>query len=440
MTENETPLKLCRKWSEMAPGCFDTLDLLCKESHEDMGVSNVCDLPIGAAYEYLRVKCHLEKDGRARLASELTGLYIWQKHKVIYNFDHTLAKELVAQADAITEDDKIPTEILLRPPYPCVYIQTDKPISGNSLPLKFMAWIEEDANSHVREFRVQPFSDDMEHTKAFMLELTKPTVYDCIYDTVATTAKYHTFAKFQLNNIHIDESVRVVLRAMQLYLYVCSDQADIRENSKQKGIYRPRQPGQPIKDKFREIDMKDVGVVIGHTLRRAEGSGGFCGAVVRIQDVGVSAFQFHGQFHRLAEDAAAGIADGLTACGVDRIKRFAQTDCCHSRSLHFVMFLDIQYILVVPGLTVVVQIPSVGQEKVRIQQDTNQLIFDQIVVPFRKDGQPHRLHIKLRSVIRHDIKGIAQRNEHDILVRRRLGIGTGLPRDLYRSENFTDLG
>lgn len=270
MTENETPLKLCKKWSKMAPGCFDTLDLLCKESHEDMGVSNVCDLPIGAAYEYLRVKCHLEKDGRARLASELTGLYIWRKHKVIYNFDHTLAQELVAQADAIAEDDKIPTEILLRPPYPCVYIQTDKPLAGDSLPLKFMAWIEEDANSHVREFRVQPFADNMEHTKTFMLELTKPTVYECIYDTVATTARYNSFAKFQLNNIRIDESVRAVLRAMQLYLYVCSDQADIRENPKQKGIYRPRQPGQPIKDKFREIDMKDVGVVIGHTLRRAE--------------------------------------------------------------------------------------------------------------------------------------------------------------------------
>lgn len=254
----------------MAPGCFDTLDLLCKESHEDMGVSNVCDLPIGAAYEYLRVKCHLEKDGRARLASELTGLYIWRKHKVIYNFDHTLAQELVAQADAIAEDDKIPTEILLRPPYPCVYIQTDKPISGNSLPLKFMAWIEEDANSHVREFRVQPFADDMEHTKAFMLELTKPTVYDCIYDTVATTSKYHSFARFQLNNIRIDESVRAVLRAMQLYLYVCSDQADIRDNLAQKKIYRSRAKGQPIKDKFRELEIKDVGVMIGETLRRAQ--------------------------------------------------------------------------------------------------------------------------------------------------------------------------
>lgn len=37
MTENETPLKLCRKWSEMAPGCFDTLDVLCRESHEENG-------------------------------------------------------------------------------------------------------------------------------------------------------------------------------------------------------------------------------------------------------------------------------------------------------------------------------------------------------------------------------------------------------------------
>ncbi len=230
----------------------------------------MCDLPIGAAYEYLRVKCHLEKDGRARLASELTGLYIWRKHKVIYNFDHTLAQELVDQADAITADDKIPTEILLRPPYPCVYIQTDKPISGNSLPLKFMAWIEEDANSHVREFRVQPFADDMEHTKAFMLELTKPTVYDCIYDTVATTSKYHSFARFQLNNICIDESVRAVLRAMQLYLYICSDQADVRDNLAQKKIYRPRAKGQPIKDKFRELEIKDVGVMIGETLRRAQ--------------------------------------------------------------------------------------------------------------------------------------------------------------------------
>ena len=54
MTENETPLKLCKKWSQMAPDCFDTLDLLREEAHERYGVSDVCDLPISATFEYLR--------------------------------------------------------------------------------------------------------------------------------------------------------------------------------------------------------------------------------------------------------------------------------------------------------------------------------------------------------------------------------------------------
>ena len=103
------------------------------------------------------------------------------------------------------------------------------------------------------------------------------------------------------------------------------------------------------------------------------------------------------------------------------------------------MFLDIQYILVVSGFIVIFQIPSVGQKKVRIQKGADQLIFDAVIVAPGEYGQPHCLHIKLRPVVCQNIKGIAQGNEHDILVRRRLGIGSGLPRDLHRSENFTDL-
>lgn len=170
----------------------------------------------------------MELDGRAIIASELAGLYRWRKHKIVYNFDPTLAEELVAQAENMTEDDTIPTDILLNPLYPCVFIQTDKPLDGETVPFRFLTWIEEDANSHVRKFRVQVFSDDMENTNSFTIELTQPTLYGCIYDTLKTTAKYE-----------------------------------------QKKVYRPRQTGQPIKDKFREIDMQDVGVVIGHTLRRA---------------------------------------------------------------------------------------------------------------------------------------------------------------------------
>lgn len=270
MTEDETPIKLCKMWSQMGSDCYEILDMLRKQSHEEMGISDLCDIPIGAAYEYLHVKHHLELKDCARLASELTGIYIWRKHKIIYNFDKTLAEELFAQADEIRNDYQLPTDVLLHPPYPCVCIQLDIDLLDGLPYRSFLAWIEEDANTHAREFRIQPFFPDMDGTNAYVLELTKPTLGECIHDTIATAAKYHDMYKFVLNDEKFDLSIDIVLRAMQLYLYICSDQADVRENLEQRKIYRPRQDGQPIKDKFRELEIKDVGVFVGYTLRRAK--------------------------------------------------------------------------------------------------------------------------------------------------------------------------
>lgn len=271
MTENETPIKLCQKWGMMLPDCFDEIEAEREGYIKRHNVSDLCDTPISVAMDYLSNFLKTPRECAA-LASELTGLAIWRKRKIAYDFDDILARELADQANDLTVEDEIPIEILLHPPYPCVYIKTNVfsyPPNRNVKIGGVMSWIEEDVHTHVREFRIQLFTDDMEHTIPFVIELTQPTIQGCMLDTMRTSQRNMPGLLFDMSE-PMDYSVRIGLIAMQLYLYVCSADADIRDNLEQKKIYRPREKGQPVKDKFRELEIKDVGVVIGATLRRAQ--------------------------------------------------------------------------------------------------------------------------------------------------------------------------
>lgn len=260
MTEQETPLSLVQMWPKMLPKCYDLMDIIYNDEHT---WPDCCEIPIAAANAVLTQAGNLPQHEAAQIGAELTACYIWRKNKIIYDFDADLARELCEQAKSYKNEDALPVEVLLHPPYPCVFIRCpgilDENISG------FFAWIEWDTNRKIYEFRASLMSGDYKHTFPVMLELPAPTLAECIASTVGETSR-HAGQPLPLPN---PSEIQVILSALNMYLYVCSTDADIRQNPEQAKITRKRAPGAPIKDKFREIDVQDVGVVIGAALRKS---------------------------------------------------------------------------------------------------------------------------------------------------------------------------
>jgi hypothetical protein len=196
-------------------------------------------------------------------AAELTACYIWRKQKIIYAFDETLANELSEQAKGYAYEDDLPIDVLLHPPYPCVYIHCpgvfDKYING------FFAWIEWDVNRKILEFRVSYLPTTMDRTFPLVLELPEPTLGQCVAATVEEIARQTKVPQ----KIPAVSEINMLLTSLNMYLYLCSDGADIQPNPTQAKITRR---SAVIRDKFREIEAQDVGIRIGATLRKTSAS------------------------------------------------------------------------------------------------------------------------------------------------------------------------
>lgn len=260
ITESGTPLPLIRKLSSRFPGIWEALDDLYANAWlPSVDYTPVCGLPIGAAYTLLADRYGLSRRDAADRAAEITACYLWRKHKIIYAFDDQLASELIDQARAYRDEDALPVEAMLHPPYPCAYIKCpgvlDEYVDG------FFTWIEWDINRKLYEFRASFMLPDMSGTVPTQIELHQPTLAECVAATTAETNKYsdHRIAVPSL------EEISMLLGALNMYLYVCSAEADITPNPEHAKITRR---SATIRDKYREVEVQDVGIRIGSVLRR----------------------------------------------------------------------------------------------------------------------------------------------------------------------------
>lgn len=72
--------------------------------------------------------------------------------------------------------------------------------------------------------------------------------------------------------IKAKNNAKSVLLVIQLLCYLCSVEPDVKENELTKTTYRPRKAGQPVKNKFSEIQKHDVGVRFGTAFRKYKAS------------------------------------------------------------------------------------------------------------------------------------------------------------------------
>ena len=282
MKDKDTPLRLVRKWEKMEPGIYRVLDVLrsAKDTGE-MDWPDYCELPISAAYTVLASK--YDDETATNLCAELTALWTWRRTKIVYTFDPDLAAALAAQAEDVQDTAVLPCELLMRLPYPCIYIKTPVLLEETD---GFFVFMEYDERHDRAELRIQWLLDDMEYSIAQLLHLLPgKTIKDCILDTIHTTQE-NLGQDIMLQDVDV-KVAQLVLSAIQLILYLVSENAEIElvsiplEHAGTEGNVTKLRKAK--EDKASQVREMSVGVRIGAALRKvrraerrgtAGGSGG----------------------------------------------------------------------------------------------------------------------------------------------------------------------
>lgn len=261
------PLSLVADYAKKYPFVWDAVQRFRDWPEADWDMSR-CYIPIAAGCAIC--DCFRMPPDAIYIVPALAA---WRQSKEVYTFDPDLAEALYAQSD----DTKIPSKILMQLPFFCIYVDSGK--------YRFFCHLENDSNDGRWELRFVRIRDDGTIAASY-LHLGDYTLSESILagldesqrvlDQPATDQAMVDFAKYAVNhpkkNDYSDTVNPAVLGEMlQLVLYICADNADIRQPEENKRTYRGRSSGE-VKDKYREIRKWDAGYYVGAALRKSSGS------------------------------------------------------------------------------------------------------------------------------------------------------------------------
>ena len=261
------PLTAVKEIARAAPGIWERLDRALVEAvnYGYSWDSSTCPCPIAVAIAGLMSMGMTQTEASAR-AGIVAAAYAWRKTKRIYSFDSDLAAEVVS-----TDGDLvIPVEILHTMPAPCIYIQTDVIPGADG----FFATVEYDVETRGEELRLYMLDNDGDLENACIIHLEQgKTLQQGIDQAVKTMRK--NISNHEILRVFggqlpptvvskIENTRWLSVKAVQLLLYVCAENADIAENPEQARVYQKRQS---IGDFPREIRKWDVGERIGEQIR-----------------------------------------------------------------------------------------------------------------------------------------------------------------------------
>ena len=268
MIRCDTPESLIAKWDVMRPGIWRDMDTLqATKAVGELDWPDECAIPISAAASVIQ-KSGTDIITAFRAAAEVTACYLWRKNRVIYQFDHTLAEALWAQANEMDEDEELPVDLLLHLPYPCIYVSTNIVDSF----VGFFAWIEWDSNVHRYELRASwKFSSDGGTLAQMLHILPGQTLGQCVEDTMAQAIQNLKYVPpgemYELPKEITKEAVALSLFAAEVILYINSLEPDIRRS--RIGANKQKRNRGKIRPTAKPPVVYDMGVRIGAALRKA---------------------------------------------------------------------------------------------------------------------------------------------------------------------------
>lgn len=248
-----TALRLLEKYSNKYPGIWEKLEEVAKENNGSWDTS-ITYVPVTKVYPFIR-----DSYTRGAEAFTVASLASWRQDKQIFTFDKDLEELLVSQADSAM---KIPSEVLKRLPYRTIFVKTQtREYDG------FFVSIDTNVRKalSIRFTILKNGSDyplycpiDSNLTIEEALEVIKASIRDKFGKTPLTGILSDTVAK-QFEEMPI---------LLQLVLYICSINAEVKESDTQKNVYRKPATFQQIKDKRREVRLWECGQKTGEIIRR----------------------------------------------------------------------------------------------------------------------------------------------------------------------------
>lgn len=211
------------KYNDEIPDLWDDMRYLAEAKTDgEIWWPDYCPLPISAAYAALHQKHGTLLAGG--LSGELTAAWAWDQERVVYRFDPTLAKILMAQADEMSETDTLPSDLISHLPHRCFFVESSAlDFDG------FFCWIEYDENREAAELRLQSLHLDNENfsTVPHVLHLINGTIKDCVGDTLAEI-KRQPFAKIIPSKWLREMNIKPILQMLQMVLYLLAANTETR--------------------------------------------------------------------------------------------------------------------------------------------------------------------------------------------------------------------
>lgn len=258
----QLPLATVARYTRSYPGIWDICEAM-RNIPEEQWDRDRCYIPIAAA---LAIRMHYNMPDEAIYL--LPALAAWRRWKEVYTFDLTLEQLLYDQS----ADTKLPTDVIMAIPFPCIYISAQK--------YRFFAHLENDVNDGRWELRFARLMEDGT-TRAYFLHLGDFTIEESLCavldessrvmrDVIPNNPAMQKITEGPTGLDYADSLNADAIREMlQLYLYVCASNADIRQDQQTRKTYRPRGNGK-VTDKYREVRKWETGYYIGAKIRKAD--------------------------------------------------------------------------------------------------------------------------------------------------------------------------
>lgn len=266
-----------KKIGQMFPGIFKRVDDIAKNKKEDEW-DDLCYVPAVEIMALLHQFYSTDPEYSAQIAQMIAAITNWRRTKQIYSFPKEM-RELLYSQDMRYEN--IPVETLRALPFSCVFIEADDILDDTT---GFFVYFDAGVDDVRLELRMIGIG---ESPTPLLVPLKKGATISSTVDDLVNEIK--TALKNQgYNSDKVDEAmtrsfgglgrfkelyVEQMNKIMQLILYICSANADVKENSEQKKIYRKRKEGQAIKDRLKEVQAHDCGEEIAVIVRKMKKNG-----------------------------------------------------------------------------------------------------------------------------------------------------------------------
>lgn len=286
MKKNHTciPLRVLRRLTQEYPDAWEQMDFFhnLRNKKPDMVWPDWCWVPMAAAVTVVengngRSGRNINYQQETEDVQAVDALAPWRHSKQIYWIDPDLEKELTEDPSV---SDTIPTEVLKRLPYHCVYIKTNAVMCYGERIDGFFAHLEYDVDTQDSELRFLPVTKRAEVLQGVSLHIDRPTIRDAFVrfrEVAAMRAK-------ELSGIDISSAVpeqslqefeTICRRLLPLVVYLCADETDLlvakpAENTEQKTEQKTDRPqtATTVRDRYAEIQTWHVGYRIGPAIRK----------------------------------------------------------------------------------------------------------------------------------------------------------------------------